>query len=97
MPRVLLRGWLTRPMAGVPCPRSMASPRWLTRRVTLPADLQCVLFIPDNVCETRDARRVVPQSISREDAVFNAGRTALLVHALATNNLDDLVHATQDR
>lgn len=96
MKQWLLHWWLTRPKPSVPYLR-LPPPRWLTRRVTLPADLQCVLFIPDNVCETRDARRVVPQNISREDAVFNASRTALLVHALATNNLDDLVHATQDR
>ena len=71
--------------------------RWWTRRVSIPAGLQCVLFIPEATCETADARRVVPKTLSREDAIFNAGRTALLVHALATNQLDDLLNATQDR
>ena len=65
--------------------------------MSIPAGLQCVLFIPEATCETADARRVVPKTLSREDAIFNAGRTALLVHALATNQLDDLLNATQDR
>ena len=34
--------------------------------------------------------------VSREDAVFNIGRSAILVNAFASGNLDDLRYATQD-
>ncbi|MDA1215515.1 MAG: homoserine kinase, partial [Chloroflexi bacterium] len=46
--------------------------------VPLPADLQCVVYIPDQPMPTRQARAVLPLKVSRRDAVFNIGRTALL-------------------
>ena len=46
---------------------------------------------------TSEARAVLPSQVSREDAVFNLGRTALFVNALATGRLELLRHATEDR
>lgn len=55
-----------------------------------------VVFIPPSGMSTASARRMLGESVSREDAVFNVGRASLLVHALA----DDpalLMPATEDR
>lgn len=63
----------------------------------LPDGLRAVLFVPEMRVATKDARRVVPDSLSRADAVFNIGRSSLLVAALASGRLDLLDAATQDR
>ncbi|MBU6427652.1 MAG: homoserine kinase [Cyanobacteria bacterium REEB65] len=60
-------------------------------------DLALVLAIPTLRLETREARAVLPERVSHEDAVFNAGRVALLVAALAQGNLAILQVALQDR
>jgi homoserine kinase len=66
-------------------------------RAPIPDGLQAVLFVPQLRMATKDARRVVPNSLSRADAVFNASRSALLVAAMAEGRLDLLDAATQDR
>ena len=60
------------------------------------------VWIPDEPLPTREARQVVPQSLSREDAVFNISRAALLVAAMTTGDenalreaLHDKIHQTQ--
>lgn len=74
-----------------------ADGRWWTERINLPAGLQVVIFIPDFVGKTSDARLALPGSYSIKDVVFNIGRIAWLVNALATNNLHNLRFGTQDR
>jgi homoserine kinase len=71
--------------------------RVLHTAAPLPAGLQCVLFVPEFRIATKDARRVLPESLSREDAVHNIGRAALLVAAMARGRFDLLNAATQDR
>jgi len=63
----------------------------------LPSDLQVVVFVPDFEMPTQESRRKLPRQLSREDAVFNASRVALLVAALAAGRYDLLHEATQDR
>jgi homoserine kinase len=46
---------------------------------------------------TQESRQVLPQVISREDAIYNIGRAALLVASLASGRLDLLDVATRDR
>ncbi|MBI4313158.1 MAG: homoserine kinase [Chloroflexi bacterium] len=65
--------------------------------VPIPPDMRAVLFIPDAPMPTAQARGVLPPQVSREDAVYNIGRVALLVNALATGKLEDIKVATQDR
>src|ERR1700730_17991150 len=60
-------------------------------------DLRAVLFIPDMPFTTSESRQVVPASFSRADAIFNAGRCALLVRALALGDHAALRVAMQDR
>lgn len=65
--------------------------------VPVPDSLRAVLFIPETPVPTKKARCILASQVSREDAVYNAGRVALLVNALATGRLEDLRVATQDR
>jgi homoserine kinase len=70
--------------------------RWLTERVNLPPGLQCVCFIPNVIGKTSTARGVLSDTITREEAVFNIGRVAFLINALASNNIDNLRWGTED-
>lgn len=69
----------------------------VTSAVPTPEGLRAVLFVPERPMPTAQARALLPARVSRDDAVFNIGRTALLVNALATGDLDGLRVATQDR
>jgi homoserine kinase len=73
-----------------------AEGRWMTERVNLPPGLQLVCFIPDAIGKTSTARGVLSDEITRKDAVFNIGRVALLINALASNNIDQLRHGCDD-
>ena len=59
--------------------------------------LRAVVFVPDVELSTELARRVVPQAFTREDAVFNASRIALLVRAVALQDWESLGVAMEDR
>lgn len=65
--------------------------------VPLPAGLKAVLLIPELRMATQKSRKLLPQSLSRTDAVRNASRTALLVAALSQGRFDLLGEATKDR
>ena len=43
---------------------------------------QFLVFIPNTELETKAAREILPKSVSREDAVFNVSRVALLIASL---------------
>lgn len=70
--------------------------RWMTERVNIPPGIQCVCFIPDEIGKTSTARGVLSDTISRKDAVFNIGRVAWLINALASNNIDQLRFGVED-
>lgn len=63
----------------------------------VPADYHAVLFIPELEMSTEAGRGLLPMELSRDDAVFNISRTALLVAALVEGYSDLLWEATQDR
>uniref|UniRef100_A0A7S2S6X3 Homoserine kinase n=2 Tax=Eucampia antarctica TaxID=49252 RepID=A0A7S2S6X3_9STRA len=71
--------------------------RWTTERVPCPSGLQLVLFMPDFVGKTSDARDVLQPTVTREEAAYNIGRVAFLVHALCSGNLDNLRWGVQDK
>ena len=70
--------------------------RFVTDRVSIPGELKAVLFVPEVSMPTEEARGLLPDVINRTDAVFNIGRTALLVNALSSGNLAHLGAATED-
>ena len=71
--------------------------RLITQEVPFPQNLKAVLFIPDVPMPTHQARRILSPTVTREDAVYNIGRVALLIAAVATGGLQGLHVATQDR
>jgi homoserine kinase len=68
----------------------------LARGFALPPGLVAVLFIPESRLSTEDARRALPESVTRHDAVLNIGRTALLLTALAGGEFELLGAAMRD-
>jgi homoserine kinase len=55
------------------------------------------VVVPDFLLPTSEARRVLPTTYSREDAVFNIQRSTLLIVALATGATDVFPTALEDR
>ncbi len=66
-------------------------------RVPVRGDLHAVVFLPTRALDTKAARAVLPSTIPLHDAVFNAGRCALLVRALLTGDYPSLRTAMEDR
>lgn len=58
---------------------------------------QVVIVLPDFDLPTAEARAALPRQVPLADAVFNAGRLALLVRALAAADYQRLPLAMQDR
>lgn len=55
-----------------------------------------VIFVPPSPMSTKEARGILDDTVSRADAVFNLGRTALLAHAMVSEPAL-LFPATEDR
>src|SRR3989454_4370705 len=55
------------------------------------------VVVPDFVLPTATARSVLPDCYSREDAIFNVQRAALLVSALSTGTVSAFPTALEDR
>ncbi len=70
---------------------------WHRLAAPIAAGLKIVLLVPDFEMPTNQSRRKLPQHLSREDAIFNVGRAALLIGALAQGRWDLLDAATQDK
>ena len=66
-------------------------------RIPLALDPAVVAWVPGFTTSTDASRGELTGSVDRADAVFNVGRVALLVAALATGDVDALRTATQDR
>ena len=57
--------------------------------------IKALLFIPESHLATAKARKLLPETIPHQDAVLNASRAALLVHAIESRP-DLLLEATED-
>jgi len=66
-------------------------------RLELPERYGVGIVVPDFNLPTVEARKVLPQSYSREDAIFNVQRSALLMAALATGTTSAFPIALEDR
>lgn len=64
-------------------------------RVDVHPDIVPVLAVPDTALSTESARALLPTSVSHRSAAANAGRAALLIHALGADP-SLLPAATQD-
>lgn len=66
-------------------------------RVPLALDPAVVVWVPSFTTSTDESRSKLGAGVTFDDAVFNVGRTALLVAALAAGDIDALRCATEDR
>jgi homoserine kinase len=66
-------------------------------RVPMSFDPALVMWVPAFVTSTDESRTRLPAEVPFADVVFNIGRTALLVAALAAGDVDVLRVATEDR
>ena len=57
--------------------------------------IKALMFIPEAHLATSKARKLLPETIPHQDAVLNASRAALLVHAIQSRP-DLLLEATED-
>jgi homoserine kinase len=63
----------------------------------VPPDIAWVTLIPETESSTREARAVLPTTLSRADAVFNVQRVSLLLAALSVGRAELLELAMDDR
>jgi homoserine kinase len=75
----------------------ICAPGAAVQRIDAPDEMHAVIFTPLQRLTTRESRRVVPQQLSREDAIFNASRCALLVRAVTLRDYPALREAMDDR
>ena len=59
-------------------------------KIAVPTSLVAVVAIPPFEVKTSEARRILPQELSRADAIRGLQRTALITAALAQGRADDL-------
>lgn len=61
------------------------------------ASWKVVVVIPNVSLPTEKARGRLPETYSREDVVFNLGRSAMVVEALSTGNVELLANVMEDK
>jgi homoserine kinase len=66
-------------------------------RLEIHADYQVAVIVPDFVLPTAESRKALPETYSRDDAVFNVQRAALLVAALTSGTTSAFPAALEDR
>lgn len=66
-------------------------------RLELPARYGIAVVVPDFALPTAEARAVLPDCYSRQDAIFNVQRSALLIAALSTGTTSAFPTALEDR
>jgi homoserine kinase len=63
----------------------------------MPPRFGLAIVVPDFILPTSKAREVLPSCYTREDAIFNVQRSALLIAALATGTTTAFPAAIEDR
>jgi homoserine kinase len=66
-------------------------------RLDWPSRWRAILFVPNDLSPTHEARRLVPRRPAREDAVFNLGRVAEWVLACSQKDRSLVASAMDDR
>lgn len=66
-------------------------------RTDVPEDLMFAAFVPEFTLSTKKARGVLPKTVSVRDAVFNMGRSALLMSSIMTGKYENIRAATADK
>jgi len=71
--------------------------KWYISKIDYNKNLKIVSFVSNQKVLTSESRAALPNTISREDAVYNITRSALLVNSLNTSDFTLLKYAFQDK
>ena len=66
-------------------------------RFGVPPGLECALVVPRDAVRTKQARAALPAEVPMADAVFNVGRTALLISGIVRGDLGLVARGLGDR
>ena len=66
-------------------------------KADVPEDLIFAAFVPEFTLSTKKARGILPSTVSVRDAVFNMGRSALLMSSIMTGKYENIRAATADK
>ena len=66
-------------------------------RLQIHKDLAVALAVPEKGLDTRTARKILPEEVSRSVAIAQAGRAAALVHGLVTGEGDLIGYGMDDQ
>jgi len=69
----------------------------VAKRLEWPSSLRFLVLTPHYPLSTTESRSVLPEKVSREEAVFNVQRVALLLQSLQSGDFSLLREALQDR
>ena len=66
-------------------------------KIRIMENFRIILMIPDHKVNTDSARKLIPEFISKEDAILNIANFAMLINRLKDGNLDNAVDFIRDR
>jgi len=66
-------------------------------KVSINENFRIMLMIPDYKVNTNEARKLIPEFISREDAILNIANFAMLINRLKDGNLENAADFIRDR
>jgi homoserine kinase len=66
-------------------------------KVSIKENFRIMLMIPDYKVNTSEARKLIPEFISKEDAILNIANFAMLINRLKDGNLENAVDFIRDR
>mmetsp|Transcript_56814 Transcript_56814/g.122847 ORF Transcript_56814/g.122847 Transcript_56814/m.122847 type:complete len:422 (-) Transcript_56814:145-1410(-) len=66
---------------------------WRSHRVPIPSGIVCAIFVPDG---THEGKPLQSETVERKDAIFNLGRSALLINCFCTNDFEMFQKATEE-
>lgn len=81
----------------VVCARSIKARSIVTQKLIWPREWCPIVVVPPYVLSTKKARAILPKTVSREDAVNNVQRVALLLAAVSNRDEDAMQEAMHDR
>ena len=71
--------------------------KWIIDEVSIPKEVNAILFIPNFYIDTHQSRSNLPENISRSDVIYNIARVALLINSFNKQSFNLLNIATKDK
>ncbi len=67
------------------------------KKIEIPGGLKAVIVVPDFELKTEELRKLLPDKVTYQDAVYNHSRTALLAASICGHDFKQLAIAMEDR